>query len=259
MISEQMQQYIQEVWPRLPRAVQQAILEEKYISVTEQVADSLGVPKQSINALQLEVLFILLGLETLDALEETLSTKFGLSKELSTTCVDGLGADFFDPLVSEQGVTTSNKQPGQLVGATSIRNAIDAYGLVKERLGRLPQAVQETIRSTELETALSALIQKHMLDENLAPVFVAEAVRVMVGLTTTNNFKTEVTRVAHMEPNKLDALFLDAESQLFKPVRMAIIKALEQRQGAGGGSVPKPPTPPTQTNAPQQDPYREPV
>lgn len=140
--------------------------------------------------------------------------------------------------------------------ATTIHTAIDAYGLVRERLERLPQGVQTTIRSQELENSLNALMKKHQIGPEKAPVFVAEAVRVMVGLTTTNNFKMEVASALAFNPNKLDLLFLDSESTLFKPVRMAIMQALEQKR-----EPVQAPTAPTATALPTRstDPYREPI
>jgi hypothetical protein len=103
-----------------------------------------------------------------------------------------------------------------------------------------------------MESGLASLLGKYALGKEHTPVFVAEAVRVMVGLTTTNNFKMEVTRATGLNPNTLDALFFDAESTLFKPVRMAIMQALEQR-----GSVTNAPTPPMPSKT--VDPYRVPI
>jgi hypothetical protein len=197
------------------------------------------------------VLFVLLGLQTINEFENEISLRSVLSTQQSREFVKKIQDELFAGLIStpqDTGASSSDSTRNP----TTIHTAIDAYGLVRERLERLPQSVQTVIRSQEMESGLASLLGKYALGKEHTPVFVAEAVRVMVGLTTTNNFKMEVTRATGLNPNTLDALFFDAESTLFKPVRMAIMQALEQR-----GSVTNAPTPPMPSKT--VDPYRVPI
>ena len=214
---------------------------------------------------------VLYGLVRIEDAAAILVGELGVERPMAEKMVQQSTASFLScmtatapPQSRPDVASTSMQSVDDGLVATSIHTAIDAYGLVRERLERLPQTVQETIRSQQLEANLASLLTKHGLEENLAPIFVAEAVRVMVGLTTTNNFKTEVTRAAGWDPNRLDALFLDAESLLFKPVRLSIMQALEQKQTStdsvkhGDAVVPRPPST-TGAESQNQDPYRESV
>jgi len=263
MISEQLQHYIEHAWELLPQSYRAAILHEDYKLVPQGALSGTGLDSENLAYIQREVLFVLLGLQTVEDFDVQITGSGILIQDQTVTFLEAMH-NFFSGLNTDDDMQSRQEAPPTAHGftATNIHTAIDAYGLVRERLERLPQTVQVTVRSQQLEDGLASLLSKHQVDQRLAPVFVAEAVRVMVGLTTTNNFKTEVTRSAGWDPNKLDALFLDTESVLFKPVRMAIMQALEQKQG-GSASQSTSSTPAPNINSvptpPRPDPYREQV
>jgi hypothetical protein len=251
------QNVFQQAWKEAPSKVRDAILAQTHREVIQKATKNVNLDAEDVASLEQEVLFVLLGIQTIREFEDEISLRSTLTTEQSQDFIKKIHEELFARLLPQShGMENKSHTPvaeeTARGTAITVHTAIDAYGLVRERLERLPQSVQATIRSEEMERGLASLLGKYQFKAEHAPVFVAEAVRVMVGLTTTNNFKTEVTRTTGLNPNTLDALFFDAESTLFKPVRMAIMQALEQR-----GSIPQTNAPLTSVRA--TDPYREPI
>ena len=271
-MDQETQNNLKQAWLSAPLKNKDVVLARTHSQIVQRAVASFGLDPEGVASLELEVLFVLLGLQTIAEFEEEVSQRSVLTAEQAGVFITSVRDNLFTGLVPALSWATQEAGPKNQLATISA--ALETYGLVRERLERLPHNVQATIRSQAMEDALRSLIAKHRLSPEHTTAFVAEATRVMVGLTTTNNFKTEVTRVTALDPNTLDALFLDTETTLFKPVRMAIMQALEQRGvGQAQSTVPAPvPKPAGQTPSRDSvgtsplggatstsDPYREPI
>jgi hypothetical protein len=244
-IQKSSEEYIAKVWNQLDAQVRKAVLTGTYRSAVNAAVTGTGLDEEGIATLQLEVLFVLLGAQSVQEFEEELENHPALAVGQGKMIANRLRKTIFAELALYiPGMEDADG--GQAI--EKLGTSIDGDVEIRTRLAKLPEGVQSTVQSPQLEEAFAFVQKKHGVAPEVAQMLGNQIVRVMVGLTTMNDFKVSVTRVAGIAPNNLDTLFADVEQTLFRPVRTAILGALQKNMGSLPGQ-----------SAPTVDPYRTPT
>lgn len=223
------QERITQAWAHIPAPVQRAALAGAHRNAVIVATGGMGLDGEGIAALQMEVLFVLLGAQTVQEFEMELANHPTLTVEQGRIVAENLRKTLFAELAL---YLPGMEEDAARSAVATLRDSIAAHADVETRLAKLPDSVQATIRSPELERAFADIQKRHAVMGPIAAMLGMSIARVMVGLVTMNDFKVAVTRDAGIPPNNLEALFLDVEQQLFKPVRTTIMSALENNMGA---------------------------
>lgn len=226
----------------LPTPVVTTITTHKYREYCTAALHSV-VDSEAQNNVVLEVLATLLGLQTMQEFEEYFQHFPSLSAEQGRDFVTAIHKSLFAELALYVDGMSGDNNSGPL---HTLETAVASDSDVSARLSKLPASVQTMIRSMQLEDAFASIQRRHHIDSDMATFLGGQMVRVMVGLTAINDFKVNITRTAGIPPSSLDALFQDIEQRVFKPVRTAILGALENNMGSL----------PTQDSHESADPYR---
>ena len=237
--------YLSEKFSSRAPEVQRAILKREHHTAVLKATTAFGIDGEAREALELEVLYVLLGLQTVSEFEKELENNSVLSVDEGRK----FAQDIRKTLFAELALYLPGMEESSGARNETLASCIDADSEVQARLTKLPESVQAMVQSVQLEEAFATLQKKHHLDSPITRSLGEQVVRVMVGLTTMNDFKVNVTRVAGIPPSSLDALFMDVEQTLFKPVRTTILGALQKNINSL----------PDKESSPAEDPYRTPV
>jgi len=215
--------------------VRKVLEEGMHTTATQRALEAYRLDDEAHAAIEGLVRMVLLGLQTRDEFHNMLTNHQSLTREQGEEVMIVLDKALFAPLAEHLTKRTAADSAFEVPTLTSF---LDDERSAQERLVKLPGSVQEVIRSTALNSAFHALVQKHDLGAARAKILGRHVVTVLVGLGTTNDFKVNVTRDTGLDPSALDALFQDVEQLLFKPVRTAILAALEEKKAAADTQQP---------------------
>lgn len=225
MLDERTKKYILEKLNGRAPQVRAAIRGGRYHDAVMSAVASFGIDGRAREELELEVLYVLLGIQSISEFEHILESHPVLSMEQGRRFAQDIRKTLFAELAL---YLPGMEEDAARSAVATLRDSIAAGGDVETRLAKLPGSVQTTIRSPELESAFADIQKRHGVTGPVAAMLGMSIARVMVGLTTMNDFKVAVARDAGIPPNNLEALFLDVEQRLFKPVRTTIMSALER-------------------------------
>lgn len=226
--------------------VRSLITSRRYQTASVDASVGLGIDAEGAKTLQLEVLLVLLGLQTVPDFETVIDNHPILAVGQGGVFIERVRENLFAEIaLYVRGIIKSADENR----SETLASCMGEDSEVQARLTKLPESVQAMVQSVQLEEAFATLQKKHHLDSPITRSLGEQVVRVMVGLTTMNDFKVNVTRVAGIPPSSLDALFVDTEQTLFKPVRTVILSALQKNIGSLPGKE----------SSPTEDPYRTPV
>lgn len=231
-----------ELLSMLSEPVKKVIVEGVYKNAVKGASVDFGLDDEAMAGIQMEVLVFLMGLQSRSELQRVLEQHQSLTEVQGAEVMKGLEKTLFAPLAE---YLPGNSEEGEGAGSITLLASITENTAAAERMGKLPSGVQEVIKGDDLQRSFTTLIRKHNLSVDVARSLAQHVSVVLVGLGTTNDFKVNVTKDTGLEPSKLESVFQDIEVSLFKPVRTAILTALEQKKT----DATPPPTPTT-------DPYR---
>lgn len=118
---------------------------------------------------------------------------------------------------------------------------------VTKRYAQLPEEVQRVILSDELANSLRDAMLEAKLDTIQTTQCNQQTTLVIVGLSTTKEFREFIFNELSLSEEKALTLFDTISTSVFAPVRDTLLKAFDKN------------TQPEQTNTPPADPYREQV
>jgi hypothetical protein len=244
LINKEVDAKLKEQFATLAEPVRRIVLDGVYKRATKQATESYTLDEEALAGVQMEVLLFLVGIQNKAELRELLENHPSLTAEQGAEVMSSLEKSLFAPLANY--LPNDGEGEGG-AGVASLLDAINENATAAERMGKLPAGVQEVIKGDGLQKAFVNLVRKHALSPDIAAILAQHVSVVLVGLGTTNDFKVNVTKDTGLDPSKLEAVFQDVEISLFKPVRTAILTALEQKKA---GTVT------AATPAPGNDPYR---
>ncbi len=242
LVDNETDKIIQEQWQNLADPVRKVILHGVYKEAISTSIEKFGLDEEARASVMLEVLFYLIGLQNRAALQNALTDHPVMTSVQGKELFEALDKKLFAPLT----IYLDGAEVGG-VDAQMLTMCIDSVPKKYERLSQLPESVRVVVTGETLGDDFLSIVKKHGLRPQQAQLLAQQVSTVLVGLGTTNDFKVNVTRDAGLESAVLEALFLDVESKLFKPVRTAILTALAQKKATGGNAT---------ASTSSSDPYR---
>lgn len=91
--------------------------------------------------------------------------------------------------------------------------------IIKEKFEALPQSIQEIILSTHYEETLIEVGKQYQLNVEQMGILERETTLVMMGLTPTKDFETELTRELHIDKTKGAQIVKDINEKIFLKIR----------------------------------------
>lgn len=223
-MDQTIQTYLTHARSLLPPPTWHMLSEERHVHV---VADALpNHPEESeiVGAARFEVLIAILGMQSFSECERELSA-LSLSENERAHLVETVRAEIFDPLNAAADSTGRDTSPENV----RFLAPITADTGMMARYEKLPGNVRSIICSEGLAHAFDTLATTYALTEHQAATLARQAALVMVGIATTKEFLAGTMHELGLSQERFDDLARAIDTQVFTPVRQAIIAALERR------------------------------
>jgi len=91
--------------------------------------------------------------------------------------------------------------------------------MIKERFDALPESIQELITSSGYQNILVEIGKKYQLNVEQLGMLEQETTLVMMGLTPTKDFETELTRELHVDKMKGNQIVTEINEKIFVTIR----------------------------------------
>ncbi len=257
----ELQKELQRLWSTLPDPIQHAILEVTYKTAVRNALASYSVSDNEREAFEVEVLLVLLGLQSREDLAR--------NPEISVTSLtagdlqhisEHLNTHFFAPLAPyleestvSQPIPLPKKSSDELLPAAEITlpkpptpqtaSAVERGGTaspleqfirkdpaITERFSKLPESVRAAIVSPEVATAFSSCVRTYEISEGSFKMLGMEIVRLLVGMQSTNDFRAHVRELTIVSAAQQDSLVSTTEKDIVRPVQEAIMAVLASRK-----------------------------
>ncbi len=116
--------------------------------------------------------------------------------------------------------------------ASPLEQFIRKDAAVSERYAKLPEEVRTAIISPEVANAFSSTIRSYDVSQEGFMALGAETARLLVGLVSTNDFRTRVRERSIVPPERYENFVRELEGTVVKPVQQAIMAVLANRKSA---------------------------
>lgn len=116
--------------------------------------------------------------------------------------------------------------------ASPLEQFIRKDAAISERYAKLPEGVRMAIVSPEVAHAFSAAIRSHDVSQEGFMALGAETARLLVGLLSTNDFRTRVRERTIVPPERYENFVRELEGTVVRPVQQAIMAVLANRKGS---------------------------
>jgi len=225
---------LREQWQHAPASVRSAILDQSYKQSARSAASSYELTEAALDTLEEEVLMVLLRLQSKDefasALPSTVPDLSSADAEHLATQLDEQFFSLFSPYLDEAPEQAQQVGPRALGSTSPVEQFIHNQEDVEARFNKLPKNVQDAILSAEVAGTFSELVRTHDLEQGAFMTFGTSASRVLVGLATPRDFRQTVAESKIVPDGKHDSFTSTVEDGMFKPVRDAIVQALDARK-----------------------------
>ncbi len=224
------------VWSALPGPVRNSIIDQEYKQAVRNATNTLVIDAAVRTAIEEEVLFVLLGMVGTDDLTNTLQANTRLSAADAAAVASYVNEHLIALLSPYIGAAQQPGQSAPQTGITGTKSPLEQFmrdqADVGERMGKLPVNVRTTILSDDVAQAFADVVRTFDLDQAKFMAFGKEAVRVLVGLETTKDFRGRMGDGHVVDQGQMDDFVAAVERGMFHPVRGAILQALQNKGGA---------------------------
>lgn len=94
--------------------------------------------------------------------------------------------------------------------------------IIKEKFDSLPKNIQDVIMSTNYQDAMIEIGKRYNLNVEQMGTMEMETTMVMMGLTPTQNFESELMRELHVDATKGNQVVTDINTQVFAKIRESL-------------------------------------
>ncbi len=161
--------------------------------------------------------------DAIDRTPDTLSTL----REITTTPPSIPHAPY------QTDTTSETAQPAQAGTVSPLEQFIRKDAIVAERYAKFPEQVRATIASPVVANAFSACIRTYNISQEGFMALGALIVRLLVGLESTNDFRTHVRERAIVQPERYEEFIRVLEEGVVRPVQESIMAILASRKSGG--------------------------
>jgi len=217
-------EYIRHVYPQLPALARRMLAEDRHVRVISSALPNHPPGSKIMGAVRFEVLTAMLGMQSFSECEQGLSA-LSLSEGERAHLIEAVRTEIFDPLNAAADSTGRDTPPENV----RFLAPITADTGMVARYEKLPGNVRSTICSEGLAHAFDSVVATYALTEHQAATLARQAALVMVGIATTKEFLAGTMHELGLSQERFDDLARAIDTQVFTPVRQAIIAALERR------------------------------
>lgn len=227
---------LQTAWKAVPGSVRNTILDQSYKTAVRNSASHLDLSDTDLQTLEEEVLMVLLGLQSKEDFAKELGTQLPqLGTQDVTTIVTSIEERFFallSPYLDHKQASEDAQStvPRKLTTTSPLEQFVQNQEDVQTRFSKLPESVRTAVLSSEVAGVFAEAVRTYDLDQNRFMLFGNNAVRVMVGLATPQDFRAVVTQQTLVPAEAVEAFAGVVEQGMFRPVRDAIVQALKDRK-----------------------------
>lgn len=231
-------------WNAVPTSIKNAIVDQEYKHAVRNALLGHVLSPEEVATIEEEVVMTLMGMQRKEDFAKNLiaCVKGLTSNDVAsvTTHIDERFFALLSPFLTPITPRAHSVEPppvspvAKAMGTKSpLEQFINTQPDVQTRFYKLPEEVRDVILSPEVATIFSETVRTHNLTQTQFIAYGKEVVRVMVGLATTKDFRTHVAELAVVSKETEDVFVRSVEQGMFKPVRDAIIRALEEKRSNG--------------------------